>query len=372
MKLRFLLGFFTTCCAISCATDDEDIRSPQQNVAGNFRIIGTNLDGVFEFSFNGTTNTNETNNLTEEVGVLPNFLTLRQRDDLLSFYSFSGGSFSLAQKDLANGSASNFDDFYENTSSRSIVWGTNSPTNVFLGYFPITDTESRDIALLDIQLSNLEGLDTVIATDVDAFFQPLLFEQHLFITFRDNDGNYRLSSYNTITKTIDGTLNFGATPIGIFIDSEDNLALVNNEAERTLELYDSNTLSLIGSTSIANSRVSAGPGPLDDVVLVQDQLYYRVPIPQPSNFSVLPGIYNLSTQENTTLDLSSAVNSIQSELGQNISLQDVLFSESQQVFLVSYRTVSQDIQGGVMQISTDGELLENTMFPFLPVFIVYD
>jgi hypothetical protein len=369
MKLKILLWAFLALNIIGCSTDDDAIEEPTQKITANYTVIGADEDRVYEFSYNGTTNIASTIDLTSEIGISPNFITFRQQDDVISFYSFSEGTFTLNQKNVETGTTSNFERFYSIEDTRSIVWGIDNETNVFFGYFSGMGT--RDIAILDINLTNSESVDTTVAFGVDQLFQPIQHNGKLFLTFRDDLGNHKLTYYDIQLKRIGPSIDFGTTPISIFIDDDENVVVVKNEQNPSLEIYDSNSLTLLKMFQL-DFAASFSTGPISNTVLSEEKLYYSFNFSQPSRFTIGPAVYDLVEQDNKVFDFVSIASAVENELGNSIVIIDVSFSVSQRIFLVTYRSLSDTITGGVIQISTDGELLTNTTMPFFPVFTLKD
>ena len=369
MKLKILLWAFLALNIIGCSTDDDAIEELTQKITANYTVIGADEDRVYEFSYNGTTNIASTIDLTSEIGISPNFITFRQQDDVISFYSFSEGTFTLNQKNVETGTTSNFERFYSIEDTRSIVWGIDNETNVFFGYFSGMGT--RDIAILDINLTNSESVDTTVAFGVDQLFQPIQHYGKLFLTFRDDLGNHKLTYYDIQLKRIGPSIDFGTTPISIFIDDDENVVVVKNEQNPSLEIYDSNSLTLLKMFQL-DFAASFSTGPISNTVLSEEKLYYSFNFSQPSRFTIGPAVYDLVEQDNKVFDFVSIASAVENELGNSIVIIDVSFSVSQRIFLVTYRSLSDTITGGVIQISTDGELLTNTTMPFFPVFTLKD
>lgn len=370
MKLKVLVWAFLALSIIGCSTDDNINVEPEQIQKASFKVIGEDSDSVYLFSYNGFSETTITENLTEELGVQPDYLTLRQLDNLLSFYSFSQGAFSLTQKNIATNTSSSFENFYINDANiRSIVWGINDINNVFFGYF--TPSGARNLAIQNIDLSGSQSEDLTIDFDVDLLFQPVQYNEKLFLSYRDALGNYKLTSYNTASKTLGPIVNFSSVPISILIDDVGDLAVVKNGVEATLERYDTDSLSFLSSTAL-NFNSGFVAGPISGAVLSEEKLYYAKPFVQPARFSAGPAIFDIVTQENTIIDLPGIADNIEEELGASILITSQRFSKAEAVFLISYAVNSEEIKGGVLEISSAGNLVNNVTFPFLPTNILKD
>jgi len=369
MNWKNIFGVTLTLLIVGCSNDDNIIKEPDEILAASFEVIGEDTEAVFQYTFDAKTNTSELLNLTSEIGVPTDYLTLRQTDDFLSFYSFRQGAFSLVIKNISTGATASFVDFYANGPGRSVVWGTNTLTNVFFGYFAPGD--SREIGLQDVEIQNQTSLDVSIDIDIDLLFQPLLFNDKVYITFLDNQGEYKLSFYDTLTKSLGNIINFGDTPISIFIDDLDNLVVIKNGIDATLELYDTNDLSFIRSSNLGfNSGFASGP--VSGTVLSENKLYYARPYIQPARFASGPAIFDLETQESFIPDFITIADEIEAGIGSNITITAQTYSSSRNMFFIGYSILTTPNQGGVLQISPAGELIDNTSLPFFPSYIVSD
>lgn len=356
-------------CMISCSTDNNINEEQEQLQNASFKIIGEDANSVYLFSYNGDSDISTTDNLTQEIGVLPDYLTLRQLDNLISFYSFSEGVFSLTQKDIATNAISSFDDFYANGPGRSVVWGINNLNTVFFGYF--TPGDARNLAIQNVELPSLDSQDLIIDFNIDTLFQPIQYDGKIYMAYRDGLGNYKVTFYNTISKTQGPIVNFSAVPVSILIDNSGDLAVVKNGADATLEKYDSDSLTFLSSEEL-DFNSGFIPGPINGAVLSEDKLYYAKPFVQPARFSAGPAIFDFITQENAIIDLPGIADKIEEELGASIIIIGQRYSESQGVFLISYAVVSEEVKGGVIEISTKGNLIANITFPFQPSYILED
>ena len=97
-----------------------------------------------------------------------------------------------------------------------------------------------------------------------------------------------------------------------------------------------------------------------------------MPFVQPARFSAGPAIFDLETQENMAIDLIGIVEEAEQEMGFTITVNTQTFSGSKNMFFVGYALLETGNQGGVLQISTEGELVNNTTFPFFPTYIIKD
>jgi hypothetical protein len=352
---------------IACSSDDDGGNVPSGNSTLQFTVIGEDLDNVYQLSYDSSLESQNIINLTTELGVGPNYLTLRQTDDLVSFYSFSGGRFSLYLKEIETNAIQVFNDFYTNTPQRSVTWGLNDKTNVFFGYFG--PFGSPNLGLQDLTFDGNDETDVVVDFNVDATFGPLLFDGKVYMAFRDNLGNYKLRFYDTTTKSVGPTLDFGTTAFSFFISETGDVAVVKVEANPTLELYRADDLGFIESYDL-NVNLGFNLGVVDDALLIGDNLYFNFVYPQPSRFVEGPAIYNLQTDEVTILNIGGLVNLVESEIGKSVLLINQVFDSVNNVFLMGYGTSGNEVEGGVIVASENGELLARIELPFFPTYFV--
>ncbi|WP_343487009.1 hypothetical protein [Allomuricauda sp. d1] len=352
---------------IGCTTDDGGTGETEKISPADFIAIGEDEGIVYQFSYDADTGAGQTFNLTEELGIRPSYLTLRQQDGLLSFYSFSGGSFSLAQKNVLTGTTLNYNDFYTSDLERSVIWGINTESRVFFGYFgPQT---SRNLAIFDLELDGTSAADITLDFNIDAVFQPILFENKVFVAYRDSQGDNKLTYYNIDTKSVGPTLNFGGTAISFLIADSGDIAVVKNGSQPTLELYDSDALSFIESKALDfNSGFESGP--IDGAVLAENRLFYRIAYPQPARIPYGPAIFDFGEQDNQIIDVFGLIEEIEREVGASIALTTQIFDSEKNSFFIGYGVLGNEIKGGVLQVDTEGRLVANIEFPFFPTHIL--
>lgn len=369
MKLKDWIGLTLALCLIGCSSDDPQTEAGDTPQVRSFVAVGEDLENVYQFSFDAATETGSSISLTSELGVVPNYLTLRQIEDFLSFYTFSNGSFSLATKSLGSGIVGNNPDFYTATSDKSITWGINSEDKVYFGYFD--PFGSRNLGLLEVDLDGANEKDTTIDFNVESAYQPFLYDGILYVSYKDNLGSYKLATYDTSEGALGPILNFGTFPFSFLVSEDGDLAVFKYETEPLLEFYDAKSLTFLENKPL--ERNFGFPlGPVPDAFLVGDKMYFNIIYPQPSRFANGPAIYDTNTQEVTLPDLFGRGNEVEQELGQSIQLTTQVYSVSKEVFLIGYATLGTEVLGGVMQLSPEGELLGNVTMPFFPNYFVRD
>ncbi|UOY08710.1 hypothetical protein L0P88_09190 [Muricauda sp. SCSIO 64092] len=369
MKLKKIIPPFLVLLVVGCNSDDGNapILAETTVSTANFIAIGQDLENVYQYTFDGATKVGEQVNLTQESSIARNYITLREVDDLLSFYFFRGGSFSLIIKDVRTGDFVTYSDFFANSPERSVAWGTNNASNVFLGFFG--PFETRNLGIQDVDLQNSMGQDITIDADIDFVYQPVLFNDKVYFAYQDNRGDYKFTFYDTDFKVRGPILNFNTVPISFLISESGNIAIIKNGVEATLELYDPNSLGLVDAVPLmVNTAFAAGP--VEDAVFDGGVLYYDFPYTQPAKFSSGPALFDTTTQENELVDLFGIVNNVERELGEGIRVTTQHYDTTQDIFLLGYGMLDGSTAGGVLQISKEGELVANILTDFVPTYFV--
>lgn len=365
---RLLLPLFAI-FILGCSTDDIETVVPADvpPEIADFKVVGLDLDNVYLYTFNGETELFNQQNLTETSNIAPGYLTLRENEGLLSFYYFSDGAFSVIFEDTVSGISTTFNDFFANTAGRSVAWGINDATNVYFGFFGPFGT--RDIGIQSVALESDETNDAFVDFDVNQLFQPVLRSNKIYFSYRDNNGENKFTFYNSQNNSRGPILDFGSTSISFFIAESGNIVIVKNGVDALLEEYDADSLALLETRNLA-FNTAFNPGPIDGAVYDGANLFYEFPFTQPARYTFGPAIFNLETQENVQIDFFTLASRVEEELGEVIALTRQRFDPIQQVFFVGYEILGEGTRGGVLQISTAGELISNTTTDFVPVYFV--
>ncbi len=370
MKLKVFFLLVTIILMIGCSKDENFVEEPVSESV-NFTVIGQNAENLFEYRYDSGSTPLDVVNLSSELGIEGNFLTLRQVENTMSYYSFSGGDFSLAFKDMNTGKVDLFPRFFTNSIENSIVWGTNSKETVHLGFY--NPSGSTNVGLKNIDIPSFESTDLQIDFNVENLYQPLYYDRKLFITYKDVSGQYKVQVYNLDTKNFLASLNFGEFSPSLLINEEKNLAVIKSRLgiDTQLEIYDFDTLSLLESTPIQLERFFS-PGELD-VDLVEGKLYYSFQYAQPSTVNFGPAIYDIDRNEEERIDMRSILEQAEAVAQKQFILTVQGYSKVEKQFYVGY--ISDDGQlndGGVLVISEGGELIENVSVPFAPIYFLKD
>lgn len=352
---------------VGCSQENQPELAEDELVPVNFVAIGEDQNNVYQYSFDATAEQGTLTNLTAELSVPTDYLTLREVGNLVSFYTFSGGAFTLRLKDVVTGETATYSDFFANSPERGVVWGINNESNVFFGFFGPAD--ERNLGIQDVEFEGEVGVDTFIDFDIDFIFQPLLFENRVYFVYRDEFQNYKLTFYDIASKSSGPQLNFGTTSVSFLMSELGELVVIKNGADARLELYDALSLSFIEEMPL-QFGTGFNPGPIDGAVFEDNKLFYAFPYVQPALYPSGPAVFDLETQENRLIDFFGIASEIEAELGKSIGVTTQIYDAKNSVFLVGYAVLGDTVDGGLLQISKEGKLISNIPLPFFPNYIV--
>lgn len=354
----------------ACYKKDDSSVEIESATQISFELIGADLESVYQYNYDGSLDIGAELNLTLEIGVPVEFLTIRQVGNTVSFYSFEAGRFSLFQKNILTQATNSYPEFYENTSERSIVWGTNNEEAVFFGFYGPQGT--TNLAVHRLTLNNLEGADLSLQLNINMLYQPLYEDDRLFITYRDSDLQYKIAIYDTNSGLLMQTLEYGSASPSLLIDENGNLAVFKFSPDNgtNLEIYNLNTLTMIEEIPLTFGQRLL-PGPITGV-LKNGKLYYEFEYQQPFLIAKGPAVFDIASGDNTVVDLLSIVNKLETDEEILTRLISCQYDADEGVFLVSYSKLNttQNLEGGIMVISENGLLLNNVEVPFAPIYLV--
>mgnify|MGYP003649649679 FL=1 len=276
-KRLIVFIFFITTLLFSCSNDDVQETENIQDL--NLTIIGEDLQDVYQYNFESLNNIETQINLSSELGIQNNYLTLREFEGSLSFYSFSNGAISLTQKNLATGRITSFPDFYTISAERSLVWGINDENSVYFGlYKPLGST---NLTLRVVSFTDMQGFDISLEFGISSLFEPLYDNGNLFITYLTGSENYKLLVYNVNAKAIVKTFEFGKEKPSFLITDLGDLAVFTQDVSNNtkFELFDPFSFLSI-SNSMLPIPLSFPAGPINGSI-VKEKLYYQYVNTQP-------------------------------------------------------------------------------------------
>ncbi len=371
MKYHQLLGLcLSLVFFVSCSKDDGPGAVIEKASTPNFKMIGEDEENIFQYSYNATQESGTQINLTQTLGLDPFYLTLRQVDEIISFYSFSAGSFSILQQNTLSGQATTYADFYTVTEERSITWGTNSEDLLFLGYY--TPKGSRNFGIRTLDPNDGSFTDLSIEPNIQQAFDPLYFRERIFMTYKDAAGVYKTAIFNTETRTIIRTLDHGEGIPNVLIDDEGNLGVIIGTGNSVFvyQVYDMETL-ILQRESLFILDKFLPPGPLQGAVY-GNTLFYTNSLAQPSPVTFGPAYFNFENDTDFVIDILSIVQQVEQETQFTIALTAMQYIEEAEVFLMGYAIANftTEINGGVLVISKTGTLLERIEVPFAPTYFI--
>ena len=353
---------------LGCTKDDDQTNTAPESQMPIYTVIGENFQSVFQFNSKGTPEESDLINLTEVNNINREYLTLRQVSEVLTFFSYAAGSFSAIQRNYITGESTFLNEFYTVSKERSVVWGANSENKLYLGYFSPDGTTNYGIRTID--LSSEQEIDLILEYNVADVFEPLYYEGRLLITFLDERSNYKLAVLDTDSNNLIKTFDFGKTVPSIMINKDGDMIVFkgNTESDYEFTVYDIRTLEIIREEAFSINRYfSAGPIQTE-ASIINDKLYYLNLYAQPSSIPFGPGIYDFNSKTNRIIDMISIVLQVQNELGQDIELTAFDYNEKSRTFLMGYAklTNAETLEGGILVISEEGILLQNTKLGFAP------
>lgn len=354
----------------SCSKEDD---SPKEAIAieiPDFRLIGEDLDNIYQFKYDASLQQGIQVNLTESLGVDPLYIALRQVSDVISFYSFSSGNFSVIQQNVETGQSSTYPDFYSISDERSIIWGTNSEDALFLGYF--SPQGSKNYGLRTLNPITQEISEVSVAFNVEQVFDPVYHRQRLILSYLDGVGNYQVGIFNTETGAIIQSMFFGSNIPSILIDEMGDLGVIVGKGNNnfTYEVYDIETLNPIMETDFTLNRYLP-PGPLQGAIF-GDVLYYTNFLAQPSAVPYGPAYYDFVLDENNVIDIVSIVQQLEQTTQFTVDVTAMRYLETADVFIIGYVNVNtaNSVEGGVLIISKEGTIIDRVEVPFAPTYII--
>ena len=367
-KRQIILVLFAAIILFSCSNDN--IQETENIQDFNLTIIGEDLQDVYQYDYESVNNTGTQTNLSSELGIQNNYLTLREFEGSLSFYSFSNNAISITQKNLATGRITNFPNFYTISAERSLVWGINDENSVYFGlYKPLGST---NLTLRVVSLAEMQGFDISLEFGIDTLYEPLYDNGNLFITYLTGNENYKLIIYNADANAIVKTFEFGKEKPSFLITDLGNLAIFTQDGNgnTNLELFDTlNFLSI--STSIFSMTQPFKVGPINGAI-VNEKLYYQYVYTQPFEIENGPAFLDLTSGDNRILDIIGLINKVNDDEGIIIRPLFGQYLSDINLFVISYalqNAIGEEI-GGFLLVSLDGNLVVQRNLAFLPTHFI--
>ena len=371
MKIKTLIGvllfaFFL----INCDKNDDETEQVNLEVGiPDFQMIGEDGDSIYWYVYDADEESATAVNLSQEDQLDRLYISLRQTNEVLSFFSLIQGSFSLQQKNTQNGSTLSVENFISVTGERSIIWGTTSESQIMMAYYSPPNSGQLGLRTLDISSGNFT--DIPLATNVFDTSEPLYFNKRLFISYLDNNNRYNMVVVNTDTLQVIRTFEFNDRFPSLLIDNEGNFVLIlGKEGSFVREIYEPSSMTLLDSLSFDLEQF-LDTGPLD-AYLIDDSLFYLYNLIQPSELPRTPAMFNLQTGESLIVDILEIRETIRQRTGRDIVPTAFGFNVPDRTFLMGYAESTLEVSwdGGVMVIAENGELIDIIELPFVPTYFV--
>jgi hypothetical protein len=371
MKIGFkgisvLIIFVLLSCSKNDRVETVNVIEPDIDVI----LIGEDLDRVFQYEYNSLKDTAVISDLTQELDLRPSYLTLRQEGNLLSFYTFTSGNFSLIQKNVETGASTLEANFYTENDERSILWGTNDGNNIYLGYFETLGTSNFGVLTIDINSGAQKQL--IIEDAIQTSYQPIYHQGKLLLTYRDNADNYKVAIVDTATNTILTRLEFGTLVPNIFINEVGDVVILksNRGEDYSYAIYNANSFETTGEVDFSLTRYF-DPGILMARLIEQKLFYYSLYI-QPAAVRFGPATFDLNTNVETLVDMERIVNEVENQNGKRMRLISQGIDEQSGVYLVGYANLndSNTYDGGMLIVSFEGDLIKNIALSFVPTYFL--
>jgi hypothetical protein len=371
MRFKLILGFcLFNLFLVSCSKDTSQGGEEVSVIIPDFRLIGEDAESIYQYSYNASAESGGQINLTQSLGLDPLYLTLRQVDEEVSFFSFDSGSFTLTKQNTITGQSSILPDFYTVSDERSITWGTNSEDLVFLGYY--SPRGGSDFGIRTLDPTDGSFTDLPVAQGVQQVYDPLYFRERLLLAFREEAGAYKVVIFNTETRSVMLTLDYGSGIPSILIDENGNIGILigTGNSNFVYQVLDIETLDQEGESAFILDEFLP-PGTLQGEVY-GSTLFYTNYFAQPTSVPFGPAYFNFATNENFEIDVLGIVQEVEAETQLTVVLTAQRYYKDADVFLMGYANSGSqsEVAGGVLVISKTGQLIRRIELPFVPTYFV--
>lgn len=364
------LGVLCLILSFSCAKDPLPSEGDVNGQAITFVAIGEDAETVYQYRFNAATDTGTLSNLTQEQGIKNQYITIRQVGDVLSFYSFSGGNFTLVQLDVVTNTNRNFENFYQESDQRSILWGTDNASNAYMGFF--APQGSKNFGVLTIDLETGAEQELMVAEAIQNTYQPFYYQGKLLLTYLDGTGDYQIAIVDTDTNTIQKRLYFGKSVPNILVNEDGDFAILQSEQgeQFSYAVYDALSLEPVLSRVFALRRYFF-PGALKGR-FIGDKLVYFSAYVQPAFVPFGPAFFDFNADTETLVDMQGIVAQVEQDLQKGIILLTQGYDQGSGSYLIGYanKDTGTSLEGGVIVISLEGKLMKTLELPFVPTYFL--
>ena len=365
--------FWSICFALvfwNCSNDDDaEMQAESLLEIPDFQLIAEDTESIFWYSYDAELESANTINLTEEDNLNRFYISLRQVVDKLSFFSLFDGSFSLLQKNISNNSIVSVENFISISAERSIIWGTTTESQILMAYYSPPSSGELGVRTQDIESGSFD--DTQLASDVFETSEPLYYNQRLFAAYLDNNNRYNMVVFDTENLAIIRTFDFEDQFPSLLIDDDGNLViLTGKQGSFTRQVYDVVNMDLLDTENFSLGQFLE-TGPLD-AFLVNNKLYYKNGLIQPSPLPFAPAVFDFSTGESQVVDIISIRDTVREQIDRDIIPTAFGFNTVNRIFLMAYAEASTDdsFLGGVLVIAENGDLIDILELPFVPTYFI--
>ena len=352
----------------NCSNDD--VPQPENSISDvpDFILLGEDLNNLYLYTYDASEEDATSVNLTQEDNLGIDLLTVNQIGEVVTFYSFAFGSFSALQKNVSTGEGRQLPSFYTLEDNQSVIWGTNSETHFFVGYF--SPAESGDYGMRSIEIATGAIRDVLLEADVTNVYDPIYHNGKLLLTYRIAGVGYTILVLDAGTSEVLHRWDFSGAIPSVYIEAAGDIAIITRTDgnQYTHTLYDFDTYTPKEGMDFTVNRFFS-PGPLK-AYLFNNNLYYLHFYAQPAPVTFSPAVYDFTADENTIVDMVGIVRQLENDKGVTISLTVFSYEPDGKSFLVGYtKDFNQGaFEGGIMVISQTGELLRDIETPFVPIF----
>ena len=369
-RLRLYGLLLLVSLGIACSNDDGTLIETGQEALPEFQIIGEDENSIFLYTSTEDPDEGSILNLSEFSGVNRQYLTLRQTDNLVSFYTFASDNFSVVFHDVGTNSNASYPNFYTVSDERAITWGSNSEDEIYLGFYSPRGTRNYNVRIMDPVSGDFT--DVPIEDNTTQAFSPLYANGRLALPYRDVSGNYKIAVLDTDNAALIVIYNFGSSPTSVFLNGFDELGVLSSPDQLNYQynFYDLQNGNQTGTGDFQLSKFFA-PGPLD-ANISDNKLYYINFFAQPYPVTTGPAVFDLGNQEDLVIDILGIKQEVETEIGNPIVLTDIHFLESAALFAIGYAEAGDQsgFIGGVVFIRPNGEKVYRLELPFVPTYIV--